>query len=174
MTSLQRKRARHSDVGPSSPLDAPGTAALALASFQESDLTNANSTPEQLEVFQSTPLPLLLDLSAVHLQQTRKPLQISPKPTARSCQIWQEHENNPLIYSARLIADSQQPDAIVGIGTHDLISHCDWGAVQLQQAGNGHLNMHFTLPVQTPPRIARKLVEGIYSGFHCQMTFRSS
>ena len=70
-----------------------------------------------------------------------------------------------MVYSARIVGNSHQPDTAIGIGAHDLICHSAWGAAQLQQALNETSNIHLTTPVRTCPSIVRKLVQGIYSGY---------
>ena len=77
---------------------------------------------------------------------------------------WQDNQHDDILYSVRLVGDSEQPGSWTAIALDYLTCHSEWAAVRnattLQTSGTITV-----LPVYTAPEIVRKVIESLYSGF---------
>lgn len=73
------------------------------------------------------------------------------------------------MYGVRLVGDTQQPEAYVGMATQDLVSCSQWGAARFRQSEMQDCGLHAVVPVRTSHALLLKLVKGLYSG-HIELT----
>ena len=112
---------------------------------------------------------LLLDLGHVTAPVQHYQIQSCCSRNPSALQTWREHQCTPAMYGVRLVGDTRQPDAFVGMATQDLVSCSQWGAARFRQSGMQDCGLHAVVPVRTSHAVVLKLVKGLYSG-HIELT----
>lgn len=86
------------------------------------------------------------------------------KPSKPVLQCWRQNHGNSQLYKLQLVADTAQPDQLVGVEPAVFITHSRWAAVKWELGQLFTSGATLVLPVRVSPASLYKLVHFWYGG----------